>query len=132
MSWRCAKTEAPEWYDAYAVYKAFVFKKIKRGNGKKYYNPVEVKRVNGKVVTRHVAYLGKTPKSIQELAPEHLLPYVQRLLDMELTDVDMARILKKMGVETDVWPVTRLIIENDLSLGISPVLNRVFVVLCLV
>ena len=92
---------------------AIVLKKIKRANGKEYYNLVEVKRVNGKVVTKYVGYLGKTPKSIQELTPEQLLPYVRRLLDKELTDVDMARILKKMGVETDVWPVTRIIIEND-------------------
>ena len=90
-----------------------VVKRIKSQGDSSYYKLVDEKRVNGKVVTKYVGYLGKTPKSIQELTPELLLPYVQRLLDIELTDVDMARILKKMGVETDVWPITRIIIEND-------------------
>ena len=90
-----------------------VVKRIKSQGDSSYYKLVDEKRVNGKVVTKSVGYLGKTPKSIQELTPEQLLPYVQRLLDIELTDVDMARILKKMGVETDVWPITRIIIEND-------------------
>ncbi len=90
-----------------------VVKRIKTQGDSSYYKLVDEKRVNGKVVTKYVGYLGKSPKSIQELTPELLLPYVQRLLDIELTDVDMARILKKMGVETDVWPITRIIIEND-------------------
>ena len=88
-------------------------KKRRTKAGKEYYELWDAKRVDGKVVMKYVGYLGKTPKSIQELTPERLLPYVQRLLDMELTDVDMARILKKMGVETDVWPITKIIIEND-------------------
>ena len=93
-----------------------VLKKIKRANGKEYYNLVDVRRVSGKVVTKYVGYLGKRPKSIQELTPEQLLPCVRRLIDTELTDVEMQRILKKMGVETDVWPVTKIIIENDMKL----------------
>ena len=60
--------------------------------------------------------LGKSPKSIQELTPEQLLPYVRRLIDTELTDVEMQHILKKMGMETDVWPITKIIIENDVKL----------------
>ena len=95
---------------------AIVLKKIKRPNGKEYYNLVDVRRVNGKVVTKYVGYLGKSPKSIQELTPEQLLPYVRRLIDTELTDVEMQHILKKMGVETDVWPITKIIIENDMKL----------------
>ena len=77
---------------------AIVLKKIKRPNGKEYYNLVDVRRVNGKVVMKYVGYLGKSPKSIQELTPEQLLPYVRRLIDTELTDVEMQHILKKMGV----------------------------------
>ena len=116
MNCQCAPTEESKWYDAYAVYMTIVLKKIKRPNGKEYYNLVDVRRVNGRVVTKYVGYLGKSPKSIQELTPEQLLPYVRRLIDTELTDVEMQRILKKMGVETDVWPITKIIIENDMKL----------------
>ncbi len=92
---------------------AFCLKKIKRANGCEYYNLVEVKRVHGKVVTRYVGYVGKTPKSKQELTPEKILPYVARLLSLDLTDIDVVTVLKKMGVEMDVWPITKIVIEND-------------------
>ncbi|MBX8636669.1 MAG: hypothetical protein KIS30_09635 [Thermoplasmata archaeon] len=91
-------------------------KKRRTRAGKEYYELWDSKRVGGKVVMKYVGYLGKSPKSIQELTVEQLLPYVQRLLDTELTDVDMQRILKKMGIEIDVWPITKIIIENDMRL----------------
>ncbi len=91
-------------------------KKRRTKAGKEYYELWDSKRVGGKVVMKYVGYLGKSPKSIQELTVEQLLPYVQRLLDTELTDVDMQRILKKMGIEIDVWPITKIIIENDMRL----------------
>ena len=91
-------------------------KKRRTRSGKEYYELWDSKRVGGKVVMKYVGYLGKSPKSIQELTVEQLLPYVQRLLDTELTDVDMQRILKKMGIEIDVWPITKIIIENDMKL----------------
>ena len=93
-----------------------VVKRIKTQGKSSYYELVDEKRVNGRVVTKYVGYLGKSPKSIQELTPEQLLPYVRRLIDTELTDVEMQHILKKMGVETDVWPITKIIIENDMKL----------------
>ncbi len=91
-------------------------KRIKTQGDSSYYKLVDEKRVNGKVVTKYVGYLGKSPKSIQELTPEQLLPYVRRLIDTELTDVEMQRLLRKIGVETDVWPITKIIIENDMKL----------------
>ena len=91
-------------------------KKRKTKAGREYYELWDAKRVGGKVVTKYVGYLGKSPKSIQELTPEQLLPYVRRLIDTELTDVEMQHILKKMGMETDVWPITKIIIENDMKL----------------
>ncbi len=93
-----------------------IVKRIKTQGDSSYYKLVDEKRVNGKVVTKYVGYLGKTPKSIQEITPEQILPYVRRLIDTGLTDVDMQRILKKMGVETDVWHITKIIIENDMKL----------------
>ncbi len=93
-----------------------IVKRIKTQGDSSYYKLVDEKRVNGKVVTKYVGYLGKTPKSIQEITPEQILPYVRRLIDTGLTDVDLQRILKKMGVETDVWHITKIIIENDMKL----------------
>ena len=96
---------------------ALVVAKKKTKSGGEYYRLMEVKRVRGKVVSRYVAYIGKTPKSKQELAyPDLVVPYLRRLLDAELTDVDLLSVLKKLGIQTDVWPVTKLILENDRKL----------------
>ncbi|EQD77250.1 hypothetical protein B1B_01166 [mine drainage metagenome] len=96
---------------------AILPKRIKRPNGREYWNLVEVKRVRGKVVTKYLGYLGKTPYSKQELDPELLLPFVARLLRQNLTDIEVVEILKKMGVRMDVWPITKILLENDRHLG---------------
>ncbi len=54
-------------------------KKRKTKTGKIYYELWEVKWVNGKVVSKYVGYLGKSPKTKQELTPEQLLPYVNKI-----------------------------------------------------
>ncbi len=92
---------------------AILPKRVKRPNGREYWNLVEVKRVRGKVVTKYLGYLGKTPNSKQELTPELLFPYVTRLLRLDLTDVELLSILKKMGLTVDVWPITKIVLEND-------------------
>ncbi len=91
-------------------------KKRKTKTEKIYYELWEVKWVNGKVVSKYVGYLGKSPKTKQELTPEQLLPYVNKLLDIGLSDVDISQVLAKMNINTDVWPITKIIIEHDRTL----------------
>ena len=98
---------------------ALVVAKKKTPSGE-YYRLMEVNRVRGKVVSRYVAYLGKTPKSKQEITPEQVYLYLRRMIDSGLTSEDAGDILKKMGIEVDVTPIKKLIIENDL------VLHRLF------
>ena len=45
-----------------------------------YYNLVDEKHVNGKVVQRYVGYLGKGLHSKNEIKLEDTLPYTTRLL----------------------------------------------------
>ncbi len=89
-------------------------KKRKTKTGKIYYELWG--RANGKVVSKYVGYLGKSPKTKQELTPEQLLPYVNKLLDIGLSDVDISQVLAKMNINTDVWPITKIIIEHDRTL----------------
>jgi ABC-type multidrug transport system ATPase subunit len=93
-----------------------VIVKRKSKSGNIYYNLVDQKRVNGKVVQKYVGYLGKDPKSKSEVRPEDILQYVGRLLDLKVSQEEINSVLKKMGIEYDAWPITRVIIENDLKL----------------
>jgi hypothetical protein len=94
---------------------ALVVAKKKTPSGE-YYRLMEVKRVRGKVVSRYVAYLGKTPKSKQEITPEQVYLYLRRMIDSGLTSEDADAILKRMGIAVDVTAIKKLIIENDLAL----------------
>ena len=76
-----------------------------------------MRRVKGKVVTKYVGYLGKSPGSKVELTGKDIFPYVERLLDAEIPDSDIRDILKKIGIECDISPITRIILENDRKLG---------------
>ena len=89
--------------------------KVKR-NGKEYYELIDVKRVNGKTVQKYVGYLGKNPKSKIEVTPENILQYTERLLNLKLSQEEISSILKKIGIDYDAWPITNIIIENDLKL----------------
>ena len=82
-------------------------RKERRANGKEYYKLYEVKRVNGKVKTKYVGYLGKSPGSKEEI-----LQYVFRLMKKDLTDVEIKDILNKIGINYDIEPITKIIIEN--------------------
>ena len=75
-----------------------------------------MKRVNGKVVQKYVGYLGKSLNSKTEIDPEEIMKYVSRLLKKGISQEDMDEILKKIGIEYDAWPITKIIIENDLKL----------------
>ncbi|EQD77848.1 hypothetical protein B1A_02668 [mine drainage metagenome] len=90
--------------------------KRKSKSGKVYYNLVDEKRVNGKVVQKYVGYLGKSPKSKTEVKPEDILKYVERLLNLEVSQEEINSILRKIGIEYDAWPITRIIIDHDLKL----------------
>ncbi|MCL5786525.1 MAG: hypothetical protein M1151_07685 [Candidatus Thermoplasmatota archaeon] len=88
----------------------------RRGNGKEYYKVYDVRRVNRKIVQKYVGYLGKSPGSKREIDPETLLLHVERLLKKEMSQEDISAVLKRMGIEYDAWPITKIIIENDLRL----------------
>ena len=90
-----------------------VVKKIKTVGENSYYKLVAEKRVNGKIVQKYVGYLGKDPKSKTEITYGDAVKYVQRLLDTEITDVEISGILKKIGIDTDIKPITKIILEND-------------------
>lgn len=85
-------------------------------NGHSYYTVVDEKWVNGKPVRKYVGYLGKSPKAKNEMTPKDILPYVERLLNKGISQEEIDQILKKIGIEYDAWPITKIIIENDLKL----------------
>ena len=90
-------------------------RKVRREHGE-YWELIDEKRVNGKVVQKYVGYLGKSLKSKNEIEPEEILKYVQRLLKKGINQDEIDSILKKIGIEYDAWPITKIIIENDLKL----------------
>ncbi len=102
----------------YTVYMTLVAKKItrKNGNGKVYYTLVDERRVNGKIVQKYVGYLGKDPKSKMEISYGQIMPYMTRLMDLEISDSEIHEILKKIGIDIDISPITRIVIENDRKL----------------
>ena len=91
-------------------------RKEKRKNGKEYYKLYESKRVNGKPVTKYIGYLGKNPGSKKEITGKDILPYVDRLLDIEISDAETKDILKKIGIDCDISPITKIVLENDRKL----------------
>ena len=90
--------------------------KRKSKSGKVYYNLVDEKRVNGKVVQNYVGYLGKSLNSKTEVDPDQIVKYVSRLLDKRISQEEIDQILKKIGIDYDAWPITKIIIENDLKM----------------
>jgi arginyl-tRNA synthetase len=90
-------------------------RKVKRKHGE-YWELVDEKRVNGKVVQKYAGYLGKSLKSKNEIEPEEIVKYVSRLLDKGISQEEIDQILKKIGIDYDAWPITKIIIENDLKM----------------
>ena len=90
--------------------------KRKSKSGNVYYNLIDEKRINGKIVQKYVGYLGKSPNSKSEIEPKDILQYIERLLNMEISQEEINSILKKIGIDYDAWPITKIIIENDLKL----------------
>ena len=50
-------------------------RKVRREHGE-YWELVDVKRVNGKVVQKYAGYLGKSLNSRNEIEPEEILKYI--------------------------------------------------------
>ena len=88
---------------------AVVPHKVRR-NGKEYYELIEGKRVNGKVVQKYKGYIGKGPEAKNELKASDILPYVERLLKHGISQEDIYEILKKLEIEYNAWPITKIII----------------------
>ena len=99
------------------IYMSITVRKEKRGNGKVYYKLYESKRVNGKPTTKYIGYLGKSPGSKVEITGEEVLQYVFRLMKKDLTDVEIGDILHKIGINCDIEPITKIVIENDRKLN---------------
>jgi len=91
--------------------------KRKSKSGNVYYNLIDEKRVNGKVVQKYVGYLGKSLNSKNEVKLKDITQYIERLLDLNISQEEIDSILKKIGIEYDAWPITKIIIENDLKLN---------------
>ena len=67
-------------------------------------------------MTKYIGYLGKNPGSKNEITGKEMLPYVERLLDIEVSDAEIENILKKIGIDCDISPITKIVLENDRSL----------------
>ena len=50
------------------------------------------------------------------MEPALLLQYAQILLKKGISQVKIGSILKKIGIKYDAWPITKVIIENDLKM----------------
>ncbi len=89
--------------------------KVKK-NGHAYYTLIDQKRVNGKLVRKYVGYLGKNPRSKGEISYGDLMQYVERMMRVEITDSEIHDILKKLGMDVDISPITKIVLENDRNL----------------
>lgn len=89
--------------------------------GHEYYELVKEKWVNGKVIHKYAGYLRKRPDSKKEITGKDILPYVERLLDAEISDVDIRDILKRIGIDCDISPIRKIVLETD------PKLKKTFI-----
>ena len=54
-------------WDVCILQMTLIPEKVTGSNGKKYYGPVDEKCVNGKIVRKYAGYIGKSPKSRNEI-----------------------------------------------------------------
>jgi hypothetical protein len=85
-------------------------------NGSTYYHVMDERWVNGKPVRKYVGYLGKSPNSKNEIEPGEIMKYLERMLKKGISQEEIDLILKKMGIGYDAWPITGIVIENNLKL----------------
>lgn len=81
------------------------------------------KKVNGKVVQKCAGHLGKYLKLKNEIEPEEIFKYVCSLLDKGISKEEIDHILKKIRIEYDALHITKIIIEDALTI------KKVFLVL---
>ncbi|QRF76102.1 hypothetical protein Thermo_01617 [Thermoplasmatales archaeon] len=86
-------------------------------NGHAYCTLMDETWVDGKPKRKYIGYLGKNPKAKNVVDPEDILPYVVRLIKKGIGQEEINEILKKIGIEYDAWPITKIIIESDLNLN---------------
>ena len=44
------------------------------------------------------------------------IKYVNRLIGLEISDSEIHEILKKSGIDSDISPITKIVLENDRKL----------------
>ncbi len=64
-----------------------------------------------------MGYLGKTPDYKKEIELEQILPYVIRVLSKGISHEEIREIMQKLGINYDLTPITKIIIEIDLKLN---------------
>lgn len=85
-------------------------------NGSTYYHVMDERWVNGKPVRKYIGYLGKSPNSMKEIEPGEVMKYLERLLKKGMSQEEIDQMLKQMGIEYDAWPITSIVMENNLRL----------------
>ena len=75
-----------------------------------------MKRVKGKVMQSYVSYLGKNPNSKIDLIGKNIFPYVERLLNVEISDSDISYIMKRIDIDCGISSITKIILESDRKL----------------
>ena len=92
-------------------------RKIKKGD-KIYYAEVVNERIDGKVVQRHIRYIGKDPDSPQtkfELSKEDLDQLLDMILKNSITPDDIFNVLEKGGKPVTRGKLKKFGIEYDVS-----------------
>jgi len=92
-------------------------RKIKRGNCI-YYVEVENERINGKVVQRHIRYIGTDPNAPRkrfELEQLDLIKILELLSSNSLTPDDIFTILENSGHVVTRGKLKKIGVEYDLS-----------------
>ncbi len=86
--------------------------KGEKRNGKTYYRLYDQKRVNGKVRSKYIGYIGKDPKAKSEVTYSVVIKYVDRLMSAEIPDSEVHEMLKEIGIDAHITPITKIVLEN--------------------
>ncbi|MEM0133621.1 MAG: hypothetical protein QXU18_00110 [Thermoplasmatales archaeon] len=75
--------------------------------------------MNGKIVQGYVGYLDKYPNSKNEIEPEEIVKYVERMWDKKISWQEISEILKKIGIEYDAMSITKAMILHQIFLKLK-------------
>ena len=81
-----------------------------------YYRAYNVGHVRGKIVQKYVVSTGRSQNSTGEVEPGVLLKYVEGLVKKNVSQEEINQIPGKIGIEYDIWPVIKIIMENELKM----------------